>query len=200
MNCPHCKTELLPEQTYCGACGQAVMVEAQQTPNGRKPIGVAKPVFIHWLFLVRLLPKALQFAIIIGGVFGFVAHGYTIVFGGYLTLWGPFLYPFFIVLIAVLGVGWAIKLRNYQETRYIFFSDHLEYYDGFWNIERKDIRYRNITQIDLHRSMIQRMYGLGTLRMTVPGYANAVALTDLKDPERVFHQLQQCVNSAAAPN
>lgn len=198
MHCPNCQTELLPDQAYCGACGQAI-IEEKSIPDTKKPIGMTKPVFIHWLFLLRMLPQALRYALMIGGISFFLIHGYTIIFGGYVSLLKPLIYPFIFVLVAYLTIGWIIKLWNYQETRYIFFSDHLEYYDGFWTIQRKDIRYRNITQIDLHRSMIQRIYGLGTLRMTVPGYANAIALTDLKDPERVFHQLQQCVNRASLP-
>ncbi len=197
MNCPHCQAACEDGQAYCGRCGQALMTESDVS-NARKPMGVVKPVFIHWLFLLRLVPKALQFSIIIGGITGFLSLGYMAFFTNHINLWPPFIYPFFMAFVAFLGIGWMIKLRNYQETKYLFFSDHLEYYDGFWNIERKDIRYRNITQIDLHRSVIQRIYGIGTLRMTVPGYANAVALADLKDPERVFHQLQQYVNQASS--
>lgn len=196
MNCPHCQADVLASQAYCGQCGQVLTHEELTTSEASKPLGIARPVFIHWVFLARLLPTALRFAVGLGIVIGLLAHGYTIVEGGQLPLLSPFLVPFFLILIGILLTGWLIRLRNYQETRYIFFSEHLEYYDGFWNIQRKDVRYKNITQMELHRSVIQRIYGLGTLNLTVPGFTKAVALADLKDPERVYHNIQRLIDAA----
>ena len=73
------------------------------------------------------------------------------------------------VLFGALGffgvpaIAYMGKKLNYSRTEYRFFSDHLEFEEGFFSINKKVIRYRDVREVTLHKGFFQRMYGLGTI-------------------------------------
>jgi len=52
---------------------------------------------------------------------------------------------------------------NYARAEYRFFDDHLELEEGFFSVNKKEIRYSDVKEITLHKGFFQRMCGLGTI-------------------------------------
>jgi uncharacterized membrane protein YdbT with pleckstrin-like domain len=69
-------------------------------------------------------------------------------------------------LVGLIGtplVAYFGKKANYMRAQYRFFADHLELEEGFFSVNRKDVRYADIREITLHKGFLQRINGLGTI-------------------------------------
>ena len=75
----------------------------------------------------------------------------------------PFIIFGAIGFFGVPAVAYLGKKLNYSRTEYRFFADHLEFEEGFFSINEKVIRYRDVREVTLHKGMFQRLYGLGTI-------------------------------------
>lgn len=167
-----------------------------------------KPVFIGWLTIVAQLPLQLFLtvwaALFFGGLVsttGFIAQGSRLPY----ILFG--LIPF-IGLPLFIYVG---KKFNYRQTEYKFFDDRLEFEEGFFSINKKTIRYRDVKEVTLRRGIVQRMYGLGTVYLatlatgtsnsanafTAFGFGNVsasgVMVRDIPDPEGTYQKIKDLI-------
>lgn len=95
-------------------------------------------------------------------------------------------------------VGYLRKRRVYAKTEYRFFRNSLEYYEGFFTVERKTINYQAITEITVREGPIQRMYGLGSLVLSTAATGtqtgasrSGIILADLEEPEKVYRQVRE---------
>ena len=121
--------------------------------------------------------------------------------------WFPWI---FIGVGALLAIGSVIaNLLRYFESKtlvYYVFNDHLEYVDGFFNQEKKTIRLSDVADVFMKRSIIQRLYGIGTIRLALKGvdinvygikfhaknqHSNYVVIRDVKDPDLVYDEIKQ---------
>jgi uncharacterized membrane protein YdbT with pleckstrin-like domain len=116
-----------------------------------------RPVFIGWITLLTQLPAQLFFTLWCGGFFGGLTsilfpHSAApfVLFGG-LAFFG-------IPLVSYFG-----KKLNYSRTVYTFYPDRLEFEEGFFAINKKVIRFRDVKEISLRKGIFQRLYGLGTI-------------------------------------
>lgn len=168
----------------------------KKTTNAQKPIAVLRPHLIVWLLLLRYLP--LQFnctviATVFSGLFIFLHQLYT----GKVDLhWQPFVYIALCCFFTFPVIILLIYKRIYRLTRYIFYANHLEYYDGFWNIERKIVKYKTITEIQLHRNILQRLHGIGSIEVQIPSITQSkkksgIILANIKQYEKAYAFLQK---------
>jgi membrane protein YdbS with pleckstrin-like domain len=114
-------------------------------------------VFIGWIALVTQLPAQLFLTLWCGGFLGgltslLVPHSAVpfVLFGG-LAFFG-------IPLVSYFG-----KKLNYSRTVYTFYPDRLEFEEGFFAINKKVIRFKDVKEISLRKGIFQRVYGLGTI-------------------------------------
>jgi len=187
-----------------------------------EPAFSVRPVFIGWIALLIQLPLQLFLTVWSGLFFGgmFQASGF---FGGGPRHGGVEQLPFIVFgaigffgvpLVAYLG-----KKLNYGRTEYRFFADHLEFEEGFFSINEKVIRYRDVREVTLHKGFFQRFYGLGTIYLatlatgTGPWGANSggfspfsalgfgnvsasgVSVRDVPDPDQMFDKIRQLVDA-----
>ena len=86
--------------------------------------------------------------------------------------------------------AYYVKKKTYAKTEYKFCPDRLEYAEGFWTLENKTIKYKNITEINLRRGIIQKRYGLGTIIFSTPASGNqtksGIRISDIDDPEELY--------------
>jgi membrane protein YdbS with pleckstrin-like domain len=167
-----------------------------------RPVLVLRPRFIGWATLLTVLPIQLFMTFWAGGFCG----GFSTVFTRFLFRGGrpPFSLFIFWGAVAFFGiplVTYFSKKRGYARTEYRFYPNRLEYFEGFLNIEQKTVIYHNIHRVDLHRGVVQRRYGLGTIILGTPSDAmytrgsrpSGIRLTDIEDAERVYGYVKELI-------
>lgn len=168
-----------------------------------------KPVFIGWITFLAQLPLQLFFTAWCGGFFGGVtasagifsrnSSAPFIVFGG-------------LAFIAVPAVAYIGKKLNYARTEYKFYDDRLEFEEGFFTINKKVIKYKDVKEVTLRKGILQRTYGLGTIylatlatgsssRTNVFGAfgfgnvsASGVGVRDIREPDHVYEKIKAIVD------
>ena len=167
----------------------------------KRPLTNLKPQLISWVVLIRSLPITLRLATVGSALGGTAAFMMTLLQYAHYTLWWPFLYCGGAVFVAVPLVILFIYKRTYVETEYKFYDDYLEYTEGFWVINHKTIAYRHISQVNMRRGVIQRLYGLGSIYLAVPsgivrhGSYSGIMIHDIKEPEKVYASVQQILSN-----
>jgi uncharacterized membrane protein YdbT with pleckstrin-like domain len=169
-----------------------------------------RPVFIGWIALLVQLPLQLFFT--------FWAAGFL---GGMLMATGlfdrgsraPFLFFGAVAFVAIPLVAYFGKWLNYSRTEYRFFDDHLEFEEGFFSINKKVIRFRDVKEVTMRKGILQRIYGLGTIYLatlatgsspsfrpfTALGFGNisgsGISVRDIGDPDATFDKIRQLVDA-----
>lgn len=155
---------------------------------------IFKPKFLG---VISVFPIAINS--VIGGVgmsaFGFFANRVSrggipmpikIIFGAAFVL--------FVFVIPI--VAYVLKKNTYSKTEYRFFDDHLEYAEGFLNVENKSINFDKIQETRMTRGIIQKKYGVGTIVLMTAGQnPNAgIHLKDIENPERIYDTVKQILS------
>ena len=172
-----------------------------------------KPVFIGWITLLYLLPFQLFFTVWAALFFGGMGKSFDIfpqdsstpgVVIGALAFFG-------IPLVVYIG-----KKFNYARTEYNFFDDRLEFEEGFFTINKKLIKYKDIKEVTLRKGFLQRAYGLGTIYLATeatgsspssgPFYAlgfgnvsaSGVGVRDVPNPDEAYEKIKAIVDRQGA--
>jgi membrane protein YdbS with pleckstrin-like domain len=169
-----------------------------------------KPVFVGWITLLTQVPLQLFFTV-----------WAALFFGGIITSTGLFpkgSWSVFYVIGAVAFFGIPIvayvgKKLNYGRTEYRFYDGRLEFDEGFFSINKKVIKFRDVKETTLRKGILQRTYGLGSIylatlatgstRNTNPfvalGFGNVsasgVIVRDISDPDAAFDKIRQLVDA-----
>jgi uncharacterized membrane protein YdbT with pleckstrin-like domain len=183
---------------------------------GGEQIFSVRPVFIGWITFVMQLPFQLFFTVWAALFFGGMTQALPVFTRGSEA---PFIIFGALAFFAVPAVAYLGKKLNYSRTEYRFFSDRLEFEEGFFSINEKTIRYQDVKEVTLHKGVFQRIYGLGTIYLatiatgTSPwGYgsgsfnpfnafgfgnisASGVSVRDIADPDQMFDKIRQLVDA-----
>jgi membrane protein YdbS with pleckstrin-like domain len=169
-----------------------------------------KPVFVGWITLLTQVPLQLFFTV-----------WAALFFGGIITSTGLFpkasWLPFYVIgAVAFFGipiVAYVGKKLNYGRTEYRFYDSRLEFDEGFFSINKKVIKFRDVKETTLRKGILQRTYGLGSIylatlatgstRNTNPfvalGFGNVsasgVIVRDIGDPDDAFDKIRQLVDA-----
>ena len=86
--------------------------------------------------------------------------------------WFPWIF-IIIGLLIVLGsvFGEFCKYLEAKKLIYYVYNDHIEYEDGFFNREKKSISKDTINAIYLKQGFLQRLYGVGTVMLSMDNIA-----------------------------
>jgi len=193
MYCSACGAKVAAGVKHCKECGRLI---AAHQHDSKKRLAILKPKLIIWLVIVRYLIIQINMTFVGGAVGGGIIFLHQLYLGRVDISWEPFLYSglFFFITIPIIAI--FISKRTYDLTRYVFFEDRLEYYEGFWNVERKIINYHSITEVALKKSIIQRIYHMGSIHVLIPSLSNrqpGIVIADIKNPEKAFHFLQKVI-------
>jgi len=183
-----------------------------------------KPVFIGWSTFLAQLPLQLFLTVWCALFFGGITTGLLMAIGASgnddfepevfftstpIVLFGVAAF-FGIPLIAYFG-----KLANYRRAEYRFFNDHLELEEGFFSLNRKEIRYADIKEITLHKGFFQRFNGLGTIYLATlatgvdrqaGGFnalgfgsvsASGVMIRDITGPDAEYERIRHLIRPGA---
>jgi membrane protein YdbS with pleckstrin-like domain len=177
------------------------------------PAGVVKltikPVFVGWMKLLNQVPLQLFFTVWCGGFFGGIGTSIGLFPRSSEASYIIGAITFFAFPIATY-VG--VKL-NYGRTEYRFYADRLEFDEGFFSINKKVIKYRDVKETTMRRGILQRTYDLGSVylatlatgsyRNSNPfvalGFGNVsasgVIIRDIPDPEAAFEKIRQLIDT-----
>ena len=179
-----------------------------------------KPVFIGWATLLAQLPLQLFLTFWSALFFGGITMALFSAFEGDFDA-GDFFSssPFSIFgTLAFFGVpliAYFGKKVNYERAEYRFFGDHLELEEGFFSVNRKQVRYADVKEITLHKGFLQRVNGLGSVYLatlatgSTPGAgafqafgfgnvsASGAVIRDVRDPDEVYERIRRIVKPEA---
>jgi uncharacterized membrane protein YdbT with pleckstrin-like domain len=169
-----------------------------------------RPVFIGWITLLVQLPLQLFMTFWAGGFFGAMTRSTGLV--GYGSS-APFIFFGALAFVGIPLVAYFGKKLNYSRTEYRFFDDHLEFEEGFFSINKKVIRFRDVKEVTVRMGILQRIYGLGTIYLatlatgsspsfrpfTALGFGNVsgsgISVRDIQDPDQTFDRIRQLVDA-----
>lgn len=67
--------------------------------------------------------------------------------------------------LAVCIVATFFRKIQYSKTNYEFLKTKVEYVDGFFNQEEKEVKYKYIREVVMTQNIFERMFGLGCIRL-----------------------------------
>ena len=172
-----------------------------------------RPVFIGWIVLLYQLPVQLFLTIWAGAFFGGMISSFHILPKG---SWAPFALFGGAAFFGVPLVAYFGKKLNYARTEYKFLEDRLEFEEGFFTMNEKVIKFKDITEVTLRKGIFQRIYDLGTIYLatqatgssgrpnvfTAFGFGNisssGVGVCDIRNPDETFEKIRGIVDSQSA--
>jgi membrane protein YdbS with pleckstrin-like domain len=172
-----------------------------------------RPVFIGWITLLTQIPLQLFFTVWCGGFFGGMAMSTGLFAKNGLS---PSYVIGAIAFFSIPIVAYVGKKLNYSRTEYRFYADRLEFDEGFFSINKKVIKFRDVKETTLRKGILQRTYDLGSIylatlatgstRNTNPfvalGFGNVSAsgiiVRDISDPENAFEKIRRLVDAQNA--
>ena len=167
-----------------------------------------KPVFVGWIALLVQFPFQLFFTIWAGGFFGG--------FSGFLFprgSWAPFLFFGMLAFFGIPLIAYFGKKLNYSRTEYRFYSDRLEFEEGFFSRNQKVVKFRDVKEVTLREGILQRSVGLGTIYLATLatgsgprnnpffslGFGNVsasgIAVRDVTNPGDVYGKIRKLVDA-----
>ena len=108
----------------------------------------ARPVFVGWITILLQLPIQLFLTFWAGGFFGGITSSLPVFERG---SWAPFLFFGGIAFFGIPAVAYFGKKLNYSRTEYRFFHNRLEFEEGFFSINKKVIKYRDVKEVTLRK-------------------------------------------------
>jgi membrane protein YdbS with pleckstrin-like domain len=168
-----------------------------------------RPVFIGWITLVMQVPLQLFFSFWCGGFLGGIGTSAGILPSGRTASWTIG----WIAFVSIPVVAYVGKKLNYGRTEYRFYYDRLEFDEGFFSINKKVIKYRDVKETTLRKGILQRTYDLGSIYLATLatgssrgsnpfvtlGFGNVsasgVIVRDIPDPDTTFEQIRQLVDA-----
>ena len=117
----------------------------------------ARPVFVGWITLLLQLPIQLFLTLWAGGFFGGLTSSLPRILGALPLLWRN----------RVFWHSSDCLFRQKAELQPHGISllpyNRLEFEEGFFSINKKVIKYRDVKEVTLRKGIFQRIYGLGTI-------------------------------------
>lgn len=204
MFCKECGTKIDDDAKFCSNCGTStslVETEKKATYDSGLPLITARPVFIPWVTIASVIPIQIFMTIWAGGFFGGFSMFGIEALGLDLPTWFPFVFFASLAFFGIPFLTYYAKKKTYEKTEYKFFSDRLEFAEGFWTVENKTVKYRNVTEANLRKGVIQKKYGLGTIILSTPasGFSqgrawSGIRIADIENPDQVYNKILQLID------
>ena len=212
MYCHQCGVEIPDQAQFCSACGTAQQSGAPQPATPRivgdsgETVLELRPVFVPSLQILGHIPIFLFLGLWGGLFFG----GFSQVFLQFADLgipsWFPFVFFGAVFAFVLPLLSYRVNRKTYARTRYTFYRDKLDYYEGFFTVEEKTIDLRRVTEVNLRKGFFQQKHGLGTILLSTPatsagtGRASAgIRIHDVEDPDGNYKRIKELVERAQMP-
>lgn len=103
------------------------------------------------------------------------------------------------LIISVIKLLIHIILQNsqYNNITFKFFNDHMIYEDNFLNQHKKNIEYQNIKEVEIRRTIWDRILGYGIIIIYTNAeneYSNGLVIFGIKDPKKHYDIIDNLVH------
>lgn len=108
----------------------------------------------------------------------------------------------FIVLIVILCIKTAIhivfQVLQYKNLSFSFFDEYLIYEDSFLNQHRKTIQYSNIKEVEIRRTITDRILGFGIIVIytNAENSNNGLVIYSIRNPQECYNKIQKLLEEA----
>jgi len=178
-------------------------------PTGDPALSI-RPVFVGWITLLMQLPIQIFLAVWSGGFFGGMLSSFHVLSGNSWTISVAIGAAVFVAMPIAI---YSVKKLNYARTEYRFYPDRLEFDEGFFTINRKVIKFRDVKEVTLRKGVLQRIYGLGTIYLATLatgstggsnpfsafGFGNVsasgVSVRDIPNPDDAYDAIKKLVDA-----
>jgi membrane protein YdbS with pleckstrin-like domain len=172
MRCPQCGNEAAQGAAFCARCGARLFAP--------------KPDMVREYALIRILPSWWHFSRELGISAALVGGGVYLMFSRRETL----TIGLIVFLLGILMLGLTAFARRF--TSWSLTSDRLIERRGFLSSHRREMELADVRSIEVNRTLMQRMVGLGDV--TIASAASAeflIRMSNIPDPDRVAEMLRQ---------
>jgi len=201
MFCKECGNQIEDDAKFCSKCGSSTSsISKTLEADTSVPIITARPVFIPWVTIVSVLPIQLFMTVWAGGFFGGFGMFGAKAIGLNLPPWFTFVFFGALAFFGIPFLAYFTKKKTYTKTEYLFYADRLEYAEGFWTAENKTIKYKNITEANLRKGIIQKKYGLGTIILSTPATGiqqgrarSGIRISDIEHADEIYNKVLELI-------
>jgi membrane protein YdbS with pleckstrin-like domain len=155
--------------------------------------------------MLAILPIHLFFTIWGGGFFGGFSMFAVQALGLDLPGWFTFVFFGAVFFFAIPIVAYTARKKTYAKTEYRFFQTKMDYHEGFFTTEEKTIDFKNVTEVNLVKGIVQKRYGLGTIVLSTPATGSGtgrsrsgIRVQDIPDADGVYRQLKELIERATS--
>jgi len=206
MFCTQCGSKLPEGSIFCTQCGNKIgeneidghkVSKPSKPPTSNEPTLVVKPSFTTIPSLVNGLFASVFLAFLAGiplasilfwvnGFFQLKLFQQSFSFSNIIGV----VVALFLISIVVM---FFMKKRTYDKTEYRFFDNRLEYTEGFLDSEAHSIKYNQITNTAVKRSMVQQVYGLGTISLWTASKVG-ITIQDVANVDKIYETIKKFVD------
>ena len=98
--------------------------------------------------------------------------------------------------IILLGIGYILK-RRYSKIEYHFYSNRVEYFDGFFNIVKHTIPYERITNSNSYQGILERFFSVYTINIETAGsFSSTISIKYVKNGEEINQKILEILQDA----
>lgn len=157
-------------------------------PTGRKMKTTMLILFVFFVFTVYILfaGKTMQ-------------SGEIILFGNVSVL-NLLTYSCLLIdILLIVKLIFHIIFQNlqYKHITYTFYDSHMIYEDDFLNQHRKNIEYANVKEVEIRRTIMDRIFGYGVIIIYTNAEnnrSNGLVIYGIKNPKNSYDIIDQLVH------
>jgi len=194
------------DSNFCSGCGTAAGESSvTSVRESNIPVLSLKPVFVPWAVMLAILPLHIFMTIWGGGFFGGFSMFAVQSLGLNVPPGSTFVFFGAVFFFAIPIVTYTAQKKTYAKTEYCFYNTKLDYYEGFFTTEEKTIDYKNITEVNLIKGIVQKKYGLGTIVLSTPATGfqsgrarSGILIKDIPNADQVYEQVKDLIRRATS--
>jgi len=102
------------------------------------------------------------------------------------------------LLVLKLVVHLVVQIMQYNAIKYTFYEEYLEYEDSFLNQHKKSLRYDNVKEIEIRRTIWDRINGYGIIIIysnAEKSSSNGLILYSIKDPVKTYNTIDEIIHA-----
>lgn len=104
----------------------------------------------------------------------------------------------FIVFFIKLVIHIAFQVLQYKHLSFSFFDDYMVYEDSFLNQHRKTIQYSNIKEVEIRRTVADRIlgYGIIVIYTNAENSNNGLVIYSIRNPQECYDKIQKLLEES----
>lgn len=105
--------------------------------------------------------------------------------------------------VVKLVIHIVLQIAQYKNIKYTFYNDHMTYEDSFLNQHKKNIEYANVKEVEIRRSVWDRIMGYGIIVIYTNAeneYSNGLVIFSIKNPKEHYDIIDKLVHSTGTKN